>query len=402
MYPKPELNTKTIYSYLHNGHMMWDQSWFNEIKRCDPSSLYIYEASTKRLCSKMYWGWDQVPPKRIASRKAMEEYAHLFVQSTIDLELADMSSIGIGLSGGLDSRWIAQILSKEKACTAHCFSFDHNWELSLSRRVASELHIPHTFHELSASNWLENRLESLWHSDACLHLGHLHEGNLHRDLLQHSDVFYHGFYGGGIYAGMNELNKRIDRETAARYFKVEHGKFKLDDPFFNAKTIDPYIVHHRMRYQAAYSIFLLSSYTKIAIPFYDLDWIMFNYSIDDKDQAYGRFYLNVLNRELSNDLLNIPWQRTGLHPKFIGANCLFQKFKLNSAFEKIYNLMGKSRHVINYSIFDEQIEFWLKEFASDIKNLDQNFNLKKREHKLRMLSLVVWNRMLQKDSPHVL
>lgn len=400
--PKPQLDPRAIYSYLHNGHLMFDQSWFTEIKRCEPASIYSYDNTERTLEAIKYWAWDRIAPKRSSSQKAMETYAHHFSQSTLDLDIPDGSSIGIGLSGGLDSRWISQVLSREKSCTAYCFSMNHKWELSLSRKVAAALHIPHVFHELDSSHWLKNRLESFWQGDGCLHLGHLHEGNIHRDLFQHSDIFYHGFYGGGIYGVSTELNRRIHSEIASKYFKVTDGKFKVDNPFFNIKNIDPYIVHHRMRYQAAYSISLLSAFTKIAVPFYDLDWIMYNYSLDDRDQVYGRFYLQVLNRELSSDLLEIPWQRTGLSPKYIKTNCFYQKFKINPAIERVYNLVGKSRHFINYSIFDNEIEFWLKEFSVDIKNMQQNFHLKNREHKLRMLSLVVWIRMLQKNSPHVL
>lgn len=399
---KPEWNTQAMTSYLHNGHLMFDQSWFHEIKRCEPASLYHFSSKTKHFHSNKYWSWEQLKPKRCASRKAMEEYADLFHQSVTDFEWPDFSSIGIGLSGGLDSRWIAQILARNANCTAHCFSFEKNRELNLSRQVAAALNIPHVFHELSNSRWLENRLETFWQSEGCLHLGHLHEGNLHRELFEHTDVFFHGFYGGGIYGGPGEWNRRIRDEVAARYFKVEKGNFKLDDPFFNASTIDPYIVHQRMRYQAAYSIFLLSGYTKIAVPFYDLDWMMYNYSIDDRNQAYSKFYLEVLNRELSADLLGIPWQRTGIAPQHIRANCFILKYKLNAVWERVNNLFGKSRHFINYSDFDDQLHSWIRAFAVDIQQLGLNFPLKTREHKWRMLSLVLWLRMVKKDSPYVL
>ncbi|MBK8954433.1 MAG: hypothetical protein IPM34_02615 [Saprospiraceae bacterium] len=398
----PEINEAAIYTYLHNGHLMFDQSWYREISRCRPASVYNFHSGSVTPEIKHYWTWNQIPAKTKAGVAEQRNFAHLFQRSVLDMDYPEMAAIGLGLSGGLDSRWIAHTLSGYKYFTAHCFAMQGSYELKLSQKVAKALNIPHQFHELDKKNWLENRLESFWMADGCLHLGHLHEGNLHARLFQDVDIFYHGFYGGGIYAGHSEMNARINNKLAASHFVVRNNEYHCDDAYFNFNSIDPYIVFQRMRYQAAYSILLLSQFTKIAIPFYDPDWLICNYQIDDRDQAFSRFYLNTLGRQLDKSLLEIPWQRTGLAPKHVALNCFVQQYKLNSVGERIYNLFGKSRHFINYKYFDDEINHWIREFSSEIKHLGVPYSIRKREHKLRMLSLMVWLRMSQKNRPNVL
>lgn len=121
---------------------------------------------------------------------------------------------------------------------------------------------------------------------------------------------------GGIYSNSYELNKRITEDIGFRHFKSVAQNLKTEDSFYDTQSIDPYIVDQKIRNQSAHSIYLMSSYAKIVIPFYNMEWLEFNYSIGDKLQLNSKFYLEVLNSSLSKNLLDIAWQKQAFnHPE---------------------------------------------------------------------------------------
>src|SRR6185436_9876456 len=121
-----------------------------------------------------------------------------------------------------------------------------------------------------------------------------------------------------------------------------------------------------------------------------------------KLQLNSKLYLEVLNSHLNTDLLNIPWQKTGIAPKYINLNVRSLQFKIPAILEYAFQQLHSSRHFINYNYFDSEIDHFIQEFKTDISNLQFNYPLNSREQKLRMLSLVVWLKMNSKNSADVL
>ena len=397
-----ELDHEAIYSYLHNGHLILDQTWFKKIKRTRPASIYTLNLNDRSIKNEYYWTWADVRKRKLPKEEIIETYAKLFTNGIEELNVPADSRTAISLSGGLDSRWIAQIASKKFDLDTFTFSTGKNYETNLAVKVAHTLNIKHHNPNLEKSNWLMNRMQAFWKTDGMLHLGHLHEGNIHKQVYSEYTHCFHGFYGGGIYASTNECNHRITSKIAKAHFKFDNSDTKTEDPFYQTDSIDPYIVDQKIRYQSAFSIYLLSSYCKMIIPFYNMDWLEFNYSIDDKLQLNSKLYLEVLNSNLDDALLNIAWQKTGLTPKHIALNVASLKFKIPFILERASQFFNTSRHFINYNYFDAEIDFWILEFESDISNFQLNYSLNSREQKLRMLSLVVWLRMISKNSTDVL
>lgn len=392
----------SMYSYLHNGHLMLTQSWFKEIDRTRPATIYTLALGDGSLNSEYYWTWSEVHKVDLPKKEIISRYADLFHKGIETLDLPANSKTAVSLSGGLDSRWIAQIASNHFNTEAFTFSSGKNFESSLAEKVANALEIKHRQPIITKEEWLSKRLDAFWKTDGMLHLGHLHEGNLHKEVHQSYSHCFHGFYGGGIYASAEECNQKITDEFARAHFKFNNAFTNTQDPFYETNSIDPYIADQKIRYQSAYSIYLLSGYCKMIIPFYNIDWLEFNYSIDGKLQLHSKLYLEVLNAELNPGLLSIPWQRTGIAPRYVYLNGLNQKLRIPAILEKTAQLFNTSRHFINYHDFDNEINYWLNEFKPDISNLQLNYSIKSREEKLRMLSLAVWLKMISKNSPDVI
>lgn len=397
-----KLNELAIDSYLNNGHLMLDQSWFQHIKRARPASMYTLNLSDHQLHQEYYWTWAAVTKFEKPEPENIEEYTRLFKCAIEELDIPNDSQTGLSLSGGLDSRWIGQIASQKFNIEAFTFSSKENFESGLAKQVAACLQIKHQNPILEKEHWLINRLQAFWKADGMLHLGHLHEGQLPQFIHSHYAHCFHGFYGGGIYASNHECNKRITHDLASQHFKFADSNTKTEESFYDTPCIDPYIVDQKIRYQSAYSIYLLSSHCKMVLPFYNMDWLEFNYRMDDRLQLHSKFYLEALNKTLNAGLLKIPWQRTGISPKHIALNVLSIKFRIPSILELINQRLHLSRHFINYHYYDNEINDWIREFRNDIFNLQLNYPLKTREQKLRMLSLVLWMKMISENSPDVI
>ncbi|MFZ1256790.1 MAG: asparagine synthase-related protein [Saprospiraceae bacterium] len=396
------INREALFSYLENGHLILDQSWYKEVSRMRPASIYHWSNNDARLTHSYFWSWEKVKKLSLSKEVQIQKYIELFTSGISNLKFESSASLGISLSGGLDSRWIAQLATGFFPMEAFTFATGNNKEALLASKVAKELGIKHHLFDIEVKDWLQNRLDSFWKVDGLLHLGHLHEGNLQSQWRSKYSHIFHGFYGGGIYSNSYELNKRITEDIGFRHFKSVAQNLKTEDSFYDTQSIDPYIVDQKIRNQSAHSIYLMSSYAKIVIPFYNMEWLEFNYSIDDKLQLNSKFYLEVLNSSLSKNLLDIAWQKTGIPPSRISANVRSLNFRIPSIVERLFQISKSSKHFINYNLFDQEIDFWIQEFTRDILDLDFRYSLHNRERKLRMLSLVLILKMLSKNNSNVL
>lgn len=388
-------------SYLYNGHLLSGQSWFDGMVRVLPAQVLSWRKAGTETSGGQYWSWSMIPQRRRPRKEEVQACVEAMEHSVDDLQIPEDGLVAVGLSGGLDSRWIAWLLSRRHKVEARCFAERDAWELRLSKRVARNIGIPHRHFPIDAERWLERRLQLFWDAEGMLHLGHLHEGDQHDALLGGIAVYFHGFYGGGIYAGGRGLNKSLDGETGKRYFHLlgEHDGFDLE--YLDFPCIDPAIVMHRMRNQAAYSVYGLSACAPVAIPFADPGWLASTYAVDDRDQRDSKFYLRVLRASLPPELMHIPWQRTGLPPAWVGANIIAQRMRLPQCMERVLGLIGRSRHFVSYGPVEAQLEHWLMKWREDAPEFLQVDSLRSREFRMRALSLLVWMRMLAKNSADV-
>lgn len=396
------IDNQAIQSYLLNGHMISDRSWFKEIKRCKPATTYVFNTQEQTITSSYYWTWSQVQEKMKSGAEIKSDYYLKFRNGILNLDLDNKHSLGISLSGGLDSRWIADIAKDQYKIEAFSFGDQESIELNIAKKASGVLGLKHRIISIDPKNFLNKRMESFWKLDGMLHLGHLHEAGLHSDLHSRYPAVFHGFFGGGVYASPRECNTRINAEMASKHFNFLDDIELWNDPYFDIPRIDPYIIHQRIRNQSAFSPVLLSYYSKMILPFYNLEWLELNYGIDDRQQCWSKFYLEVLSQFMTAKLNNIPWQRTLMPPKWINTNVLAQRLRFPELSEMLFQTTGSSRHFINYRYFDKELRQWLIHFNKEVAQWSEILKPISRENSFRLLSLVVWLKMLSKNSPHVL
>ncbi len=395
-------NQQASQSYLENGHLISNQSWYKEITKMRPASCYRIQASSMTIARSYYWTWADLDTCSLTGTELLKQYVQLFESGIKNLDFKSDAKLGVSLSGGLDSRWIAYLSNKYFDCSSFTFADSNNYELQLASRVANRLEMSHEWIKIDKQDWLRNRLPSFWKVDGLLHVGHLHEGPIYQLLKENYPIYFHGFFGGGIYAGHSEKNQWITEAIASKYFKLQGGNSFIDDAFYNTDSVDAYLIDQRIRNQSAHSIYLLSQFCQIVLPFYNMDWMKFNYSVDDQLQINCKLYLKALNYSIEPELLKIPWQRTGIAPSAIRLNELALKFRLPAIKEKLNQCFGLSRHFINYHSIDAELNGWMNKYSSELFEWTQGKIPSSREAKFRVLSLFLIQRMMEKNSENVL
>lgn len=379
-------NDEAIASYLHNGHLLSNQCWFNELTRIRPGTIFTFDKLTRDVDSTYYWTWQKVVEKDIQA--TLGDYINLFRKPL--LSLPKNAKKLVSLSGGLDSRWILGTLTNEPHVSAITFADLHSRDLVISEQVCNVTSTEHYIIDLNDSKSILDRLESFYEMDGMVHLGHIHEGNFLISMLNKADIFLNGFYGGGVYADGILANKRVTENISKLFLKGSTVDRNVEDSFYDINHIDPYITDHRIRNLSAYSCYFLSNHVPLVIPFYNMKWMEINYSFDDREQFNSELYLLALIKSISKQLREIPWQKTNVPIRLIWLNKMILKFSINRITERLLQLFNKTSHFINYVRYDSELNKILE--TKSYRNLLLKYNVKKlnREIKFRVLSLILW------------
>lgn len=74
-----------------------------------PASIYHWSNNDARLTHSYFWSWEKVKKLSLSKEVQIQKYIELFTSGISNLKFESSASLGISLSGGLDSRWIAQL-----------------------------------------------------------------------------------------------------------------------------------------------------------------------------------------------------------------------------------------------------------------------------------------------------
>ncbi len=340
-------NYGAIQIYRNNGHFMFGECWFNEIKKIKAATVSDISVLDLGVNQHRYWTWGKIRPGYCGSiDEAIEIYHQLFVKGIARLSI-DHNSVGLSLSGGLDSRYILSVARELKHLVAFSFGVEGTRDLAIAKKAADCVKVEHRVLKLKRRANISDRLHAFLLADGMLHLGHIHEAEVHNYIKEQFPIYFHGFYGGGIYAGSNDAGKRINEKIVKRHFYVGDYETQVHDSFYDVQSIDAYFADQKIRNESAHSLQILGSLANVLVPFYNMDWLEFNYSIPEPWQLFHKFYLKVLARKMEFGLACIPWQKTMLpvHRPYINSWML--QLKKPVIEDRIYRWFGSSIHFTN-------------------------------------------------------
>ncbi|MBN1760018.1 MAG: hypothetical protein JW863_16950 [Chitinispirillaceae bacterium] len=286
----PSLNLATdheaVDDFLSVGHFTGSRTWFREVELIDPAVLITADCHSSAIRTTTWWRPDNPPPLDDApdSAATIERIAEVF-KKAVRKRCRQGEKVGIGLSGGLDSRAIfAALPDVFEPVPAITFGRPGCPDITIARQVAALRPTNHVVHEITAGNWLNNRLEGIRLTDGQFNMLHMHGIEHINEMRNVYTIELNGFLGdallGGAYAGHPD---------------GEYANF----------------LNRGRRFIGA-GLYLgnLSYHTRL--PFFDKDLIELTLAIPVRFRKHSSLYNKMLVHAFPEYFTTIPWQKTGL------------------------------------------------------------------------------------------
>ncbi len=280
------INKENAACFLSEGYFPGDLTWFNEVSLLAPASLITIKCDTMETICIKYSDWTapKIINKKIDIHEAAGELGNRF-KAAVERRCRRGGKVGLGLSGGLDSRAIfAAIPQKYEPVHAFTFGIAGSNDLKIARRVASLRSSKHYFLEISLENWIEKRLRAVWLTDGMFNMMHMHGIEHAETIREKMDVVLNGF--------------QSDMLLGACYER-EDGREVPKSPDRDRRFI-------------AMGIALASQSVICRIPFFDYELMDFTMSVPLRYRRNSHLYHIMLLKTFPEYYYEIPWQRTGM------------------------------------------------------------------------------------------
>ncbi|MEP7196637.1 MAG: asparagine synthase-related protein [Saprospiraceae bacterium] len=395
-----EWDSNSIINYLNNGFFISGRTWYKNCRKLEPALVLSLSLNSGTLSQINYWTWQNCQKSDQTKESLILDYIDTFNNSFEELP-SSQEKIGIALSGGLDSRWVASNLAKRKInLESFTFSNGKSVDLNLAEKISKLLKIPWRTFQINEKNWFEDRLLMFWEAGGLIPINHFHEGNIYTTLSKDYEIVATGFYGGGIYSSEKYLNQRINSTISKKLIQFCNTSDLSSNHYFDIESIDPYLSYQKISNLAALHVYNMSKSFKVFLPFYNLKWLMVNYSIDEKLQSNSKFYLEVLIKELDGKLTDLAWQKTLVPLKYSAMNSCLLKYGLNKIIYSILSKIGFKINFVNYNFLIPKLDSLINKFSTpDFIEINRPKSI---EQKFRYVSMLLWIQMNKKHRANVL
>lgn len=282
---RPKINVGLTDDFFEGGFLIDDGTWFEGVELLPYAAVLTWELATRRLRIRRYWSFDSVEPlpEPIDEPALAEELGLRFIES-VRRRCKACESVGVTLSGGLDSRAIlAAAPDHGTPIFTLTFGVAGCTDLHIARRTARVKGARHEFFELSEANWLAPRIEGVWLSDGMLNLLHMHGLERFHCIRDMPAINLNGFLGdallGGSYSGFRGWPVEKTFQNRGRRF------------ILMGLQLSQVFIHQRM-------------------PFFSNDLMDLTLAIPESARRHSHIYNKMLLRHFPAYYRGIPWQKT--------------------------------------------------------------------------------------------
>lgn len=374
-----ELNNAAAYELLTSGGMFENQTLINDIFRIGAGE-YININNDKLIVDK-YYNFNAIEYTISSKKKAFtvlsesfEEALKLQYQKDIEYNYNHIAT----LSGGLDSRLNVMLSDRlNYKNDVFCFSQSNYADDNISKKIARDLNIKHTFIPLDGGNYLKNLRENNSICEGLIfYLSSAHFNYaLEKIDLNNYGLIHTGQIGDGVLGGLisNLSSKKNDF-----YTKIISNKLinKLDRAVgFEStyKSDEIYQLYNRVFNITHSGSFVAEKYqTYLVSPFMDVNFMEVCFSIEPKLRYKQKLYVEWLNEKYP-EIVKYKWERIGFKPDNISKIHL-SKYT-NKIKKEFYTLINRTD-----KLSMNPLDFWFNEGLDIQKFFNNTFN--KRIHLL--------------------
>jgi asparagine synthase (glutamine-hydrolysing) len=200
------LDLIAVAQYFRFQHLLGERTIMEGVRLLPEAAILEYDLASNQFKIEKYWDYDQIPAIRndITFTEAVEETGRLLRRSIEKRTLPDGPTVGVYLSGGMDSRTILGMINRQDWPDIHTFNYGHKdcRDVAYSRRIAKSLQAKHHWFDLPDGRWvldwidLHLRLTEGFHSWI-----HAHGINTADEARQYIGVNLSGLGGGFLMGG---------------------------------------------------------------------------------------------------------------------------------------------------------------------------------------------------------
>ena len=327
-----EVLREAVECFMAVGHFVGDLTWFGGVTLIPAATVITRDLRTKETRQHRYWSWGQIGDSHIGLPEAADALGEMIGQA---VAARWEPGVGIGLSGGLDSRTL--LAGTPDPAQTPCYTFGRSgcWDIVIARQAAAVRKTPHTVFELLPESWYDNREDDVLRTDGMQNLLHMHASPVLPEIAKLVNINLNGFFGdviGGYFlqrAGDDYSGRRADAALAQRLWG-EYGRYDdPSDPFYDIASPDPYVANSRMRRFSITGSINHGAYIEQRYPFLDNRIVEFVYSLPEGYRRGGQLYHAMLLGRWPELFGNIPWQSTGIPigRNSSGTDRLFHKLR---------------------------------------------------------------------------
>lgn len=362
------LDWSSLTTFVELGYLMGDTTFFQNIKLMKPASILCYQVRSSKLQQSYYWTWAECSKLTCKFDDAVELVGLQFLNSVKKRFDAD-KSIGVSLSGGLDSRAILAAVKKlEPDYRGYCYTFGDasSQDVKIAKNVAKIANWDHEFFELSENNWFDPRLSVVIATDGMKDLKHLHGVEFGKSISSKIEINLNGYLGdvvaGGGWMNKDHFNERANDLNTRDFYMQFAALGYHSDTYFDIRNREPALHVSRARRFTNMGITAASLYVEQRLPFFDNELLETLMMLPEEYRSENKLYSEILKQLFPEFFTSIPWQKTG---KPVGVYSKANNNRFLSRLErKLKNYLSKSKYFYSdYSdwIKKDQFRCWLYE-----------------------------------------
>ncbi len=337
-------NLTALAELLSFGLVLEDKTLLEGISLLPPGS--VMTVTIDKVEAKRYWKPRFCDSDRRFQKKEGVDECYALLSNAMRRNLQSISSPGLFLSGGLDSRLIAALAVKDSEdLQTFTFGTPNSQDVYLAKQIAEQLSLRHHTFPLSPDflvHWIER---GVWYTEGmsnCLNFAGI---EVLPGVRQISSYVLNG-YGGNEFLGFlsgnlakyyywgnsSKLADRFHRDLNTLFREEELNQLlnadlvkeikgavheSLQRVLKNCEEKTPFaklcnfMLTQKARRLNLLGIIMDHSHLEYSLPFYDYDFTEFALALPPQERLWAKFYRYFLSKKFP-ELAEIPYQRSGL------------------------------------------------------------------------------------------
>lgn len=361
------LNENHIKNYINKkiSYLIQDETFFNEIKLLEPSTILEFDINNNELNKCLYWSYSEIEQQSLTYEEAVDSlHDVLLTETKKKLKNIHPANIGLSLSGGLDSRLCLCLALEAGVTPAYIWTMGQkkSSDVEIAREICKKNNLEFHHMEMNEDNFFDPRVKAIWQTDGQMNFVDTHGCEFNAFLAKNFSYIISGYAGDAVLGesfkgNPSFFNKRMNKIIAKDFYGdfLSEQFSDIDNPYYDTPHFEPHIYNNRVRRYTNNGFVLCSPYFEYITPLFSNKVIEFIFSIPDEYREHNNLYSDMLLKYYPDFYKRIAWNRNNLPIK--GKIYKNNKNNINGVIEKINNSKILSKKWKN-SIIKRVIKFY--------------------------------------------